>query len=333
VPSLVIFGGAFASLSLLTPSLWHLYAIFFVLGVVGHGTAQMAYTRAVSSWFTTRRGMALAIVMAGGAIGSMLLPPFAETLVRDIGWRAACVTLGAMVLGLGLPVVAAFVRQRPLAARETGFDGSASLRDGLTSRVLGILVVGLLFSSVAQNGALTHMAALLTDRGVPSTAAALAVSAMGAASLAGRLVTGWLLDRFFAGRVAFVMLSMAALGTLLLATAQSTTTGIIAASLIGLGMGSEADVTPYILSRYFGLQSFSTLYGFTYSAYAFAGALGPVLMGRAFDATGSYTMLLTELALGTFAVAALMLLMPRLAVRPPAHTAAALEFDQRNRRA
>ena len=57
--------------------------------------------------------------------------------------------------------------------------------------------------------------------------------------------------------------------------------------LIGIGMGGEADITPYLLSRYFGLRSLSTLYGLTWSAYAVAGALGPVLMGRAFDLTGS----------------------------------------------
>ena len=62
-------------------------------------------------------------------------------------------------------------------------------------------------------------------------------------------------------------------------------------------MGGEADVTPYLLSRYFGLRSFSTLYGFTWTAYAFAGAIGPILMGRAFDATGSYEALLVQLAL------------------------------------
>src|SRR5687767_5229416 len=88
VPCLVIFGAAFASLSLLTPRLWHLYAVFFVLGVVGNGTAQMAYSRAVSSWFDRRRGMALAIVMAGGAIGAIVLPPTTEALVGSIGWRS-----------------------------------------------------------------------------------------------------------------------------------------------------------------------------------------------------------------------------------------------------
>src|SRR6185503_149644 len=78
VPCMAVFGCAFASLALLTPHLWHLYATFFVIGIVANGTAQMAYTRAVSSWFVKRRGMALAVVMSGGAVGAMVLPPLAE---------------------------------------------------------------------------------------------------------------------------------------------------------------------------------------------------------------------------------------------------------------
>ena len=66
-----------------------------------------------------------------------------------------------------------------------------------------------------------------------------------------------------------------------------------------------------MLSRYFGLRSFSTLYGLTWTVYAVAGAIGPVLMGRAFDATGSYEALLARLAAATLAVAAVTLLLPR----------------------
>ena len=87
--------------------------------------------------------------------------------------------------------------------------------------------------------------------------------------------------------------------------------GVLAAVLIGFGMGGEADVIPYMLSRYFGLRSFATLYGLTWTAYACAGAIGPVLMGKAFDATGSYEALLVRLATGMLAVATLMLLAPR----------------------
>jgi MFS family permease len=181
----------------------------------------------------------------------------------------------------------------------------------VASRVFWILVIVLFAQSIAQNGALTHMSALLTDRGVAASGAALALSAMGAASLLGRVMTGWLLDRFFAPRVAFCLLSIAALGAFVLAGAESLAMGVVAAMLIGFGMGGEADVTPYILSRYFGLRSFAMLYGFTWTAYAIAGAVGPILMGRAFDVTGSYTTLLTQIAAFTFVIGALMLLMPR----------------------
>jgi predicted MFS family arabinose efflux permease len=314
VPCMAVFGCAFASLALLTPHLWHLYAIFFVIGIVGNGTAQMAYTRAVSSWFVTRRGMALAVVMSGGAIGSMVLPPIAEALIERVGWRRACVMLGGMVLVIGLPAVGRFIRERPSGV--PGTSGRASLAEGATireafrSRVFWIVVAVLFLSSIAQNGALTHLSALLTDRGVSSGGAALALAAMGGASLVGRFMTGWLLDRFFAPRVAFALLTIAAAGTWLLASAHSLAIGMLASILIGLGMGGEADVTPYILSRYFGLRAFAMLYGFTWTAYAVAGAIGPVLMGRAFDATASYEALLAILAVGTLGAASLMLLVP-----------------------
>jgi MFS family permease len=166
---------------------------------------------------------------------------------------------------------------------------------------------------VSQNGALTHLSALLTDRGVSARGGAIAVSALGAASLAGRLIVGLLLDRFFAPRVAFAVLALAAAGTFLLAGAHSVSTGALAAVLIGIGMGGEADITPYLLSRYFGLRSFSMLYGLTWTAYALAGAIGPVLMGKVFDATGSYQSFLAKIALVTLSTATLMLFLPKYA--------------------
>jgi MFS family permease len=311
LPCLTVFGCAFASLALLTPRLWHLYAVFTVLGMVGNGTAQMGYSRAVSTWFLRRRGLALAVVMSGGAVGAMVLPPAAQWLVKQIGWRDAALTLGVMVLVIGLPMVVGFIRERPVEAAGTDVRvEGASVGEGVMSRVFAILVVVLFISSLAQNGAITHLSALLTDRGVSPSDAAIALSAMGGASLLGRISTGWLLDRFFAGRVAFALLIVAALGTFVLSWAHSLAAGALGAMLIGFGMGGEADVTPYLLSRYFGLRSFSTLYGLTWTAYALAGAVGPMIMGRAFDMTGSYESLLGILALLVSGVAALMLLLP-----------------------
>jgi len=176
---------------------------------------------------------------------------------------------------------------------------------------------------VATTGVVVHLAALLTDRGVTPKRAALVVSMMGVASLAGRLVTGWLVDRFFGPRVSFAMLSLTALGTLLLATADSFASGALAAALIGFGMGGEFDVTPYLVSRYFGLRAFGTLYGIAFAAAAAAGAVGPVLLGRAFDASGTYESLLPRLAVFVAAVALLMLTLPSYTLRTPAQGVAA----------
>jgi predicted MFS family arabinose efflux permease len=312
VPSMAVFGLSFASLSFLTPSLLHLYAVFILMGVVGNGSTQMGYARAVSTWFVSRRGVAMSLVMAGSATGAVVFPPLAQALIGSYGWRSAYLSLGAMTLLAGLPLTLAFVRENPAAASPAESTAAGfTVAQGVRSPVFWIIVSSLFLGSVSVNGALTHLSPLLTDRGVPAGQAALVASSLGFAGFAGRLLTGYLLDRIFGPRVGLWMLGACAFGVLLLRTAASAGWALAAAVLIGLGLGAEADLTPYLLTRYFGLRSFSTLYGFTWTAYALAGALGPVLMGRAFDATGSYQGLLLLLAGATFVSAALYALLPR----------------------
>ncbi len=312
IPCMAVFGIAFGSLGFLTPNLFQLYATFVVLGIVGNGTTQMGYSRAVSTWFDKRRGLALALVMAGVGTGSMVFPPLAQWIIARDGWRAAYFVLGGLVLLFGIPLTALFVRERPHEAvrpgsRRTGMTVANALR----SLAFWVVIAMLFLSSISVNGAITHLSPLLTDRGVTASEAALAASVLGLCSFAGRLVTGYFLDRFFGPHVSFCLLAITAVGILLLATAASATPGLVAAALIGIGLGGEADITPYLLTRYFGLRSFSTLYGFSWTAYATAGAIGPVIMGKAFDATGSYTSLLTILAAVTLVAAALTLFLPR----------------------
>lgn len=310
LPCFVIFGTAFASLGALTPHLAHLYLVFVLLGIVGNGTAHLSYTGAISTWFERRRGTAFALLLSGGAFGAMVLPPIAQWLIDTVGWRWAFATLGFSVLLCALPLASRVRRREGGEGYAHKLDG-ATVSDGLRSWRYWIILAVLFAASISQNGAIAHLSAILTDRGVTSESAAIAVSALGAATLVGRLVTGWLLDRFFAPRVAFFLLCVAALGTYLVAQAHSAATGWLGAALIGVGLGGEADVTPYLLTRYFGLRSFSTLYGISWTAYAIAGGVGPVIMGRAFDLSGSYATLLTQLSVFTVLAATLMLFLPR----------------------
>ena len=117
----------------------------------------------------------------------------------------------------------------------------------------------------------------------------------------------------FLARVALVVSLITAAGIFLLAHASSFLVGCLASALIGVGAGGEAAITPYLLTRYFGLRAFSTLYGLTWTFYAAAGAIGPVMLGRAFDSTGSYAPLLVILAVALSLAAVMNLLLPRYA--------------------
>jgi cyanate permease len=257
--------------------------------------------------------MALAFVMVGAGLGAMILPVVAQSIISRHGWRAAYASLGGLALLLGLPLSWRYIRERGgtgLKSAPVAHSGM-TWRQGLRSSAFWIVTAILFVSSISMNGAITHLSALLTDRGLTAGNAALCASILGGSSLLGRIAVGWLLDRFFGPRVALAINLITALGIFLLARASSFPAGCLAAALIGVGAGGEAAITPYLLTRYFGLRAFSTLYGLTWTFYAAAGAIGPVLLGRAFDATGSYASLLVLLAAALGLAAATNLLLPR----------------------
>jgi MFS family permease len=318
LPCMTVFGCGIASFALLRPGIWQFYLTCFVIGVVGNGAAHLAYARSISTWFERRLGVALAFVMVGAGLGAMILPVIAQAVVTRSGWRTAYLTLGLTALILGLPLSWLYVKDRYATKTKTAEVQHAGLtwQQGARSLPFWIIVAVLFVSSISMNGAITHLSALLTDRGITPGSAALCASILGGTSILGRVATGWLLDRFFGGRVAFVINLTTAGGIFMLANANSFVSGAAAAALIGIGAGGEAAITPYLLTRYFGLRAFSTLYGLTWTFYAAAGAAGPVILGRTFDATGSYTSLLSTLAIALAVAAAIMLLLPKYPNQP-----------------
>ncbi len=264
LPSIVIFSLAYMSLSLLTPNITRFYLTYFILGVVGNGTAQLSYTRAVLTWFQKHRGLALALVLTGSGTGSIVIPLVTQAVIHNYGWRSAYVTLGCIAL-LGFPLTALLVRNRPVSAAQSDqtLTTGVSVGTALRGIVFWILAVIIMLEAFGSNGLLSHLAALLTERGVSEKSAALALSVMGATGILGRLTTGILLDRYFAPYVSMFMLAVASIGTFTLTTAATATTALIGTSLLGYGLGSEADVVPYLIARYFGKKHFAALYGMT----------------------------------------------------------------------
>lgn len=309
LPSLTALGVAVASMSMLTPSLTHFYLVSAAVGLATVGTSPVAYSRAIFSWFDVRRGRALGLMLAGPALAQVVMPGLATMLIGSIGWRGAWLTIGIIIVAAGVPIVAGSLQEREAAATSTSASG-AWIGEAIRSRLFWTLIAVIFGSGLLISGFIVHGAALLTDRSFTVAQAALVISIYGASNLSGRLLTGALLDRYSAPRVAAVLLMVLAGGGLLLSRAHAMETAIAAAILVGLGAGGEMDINPYLLSRYFGMRSLSTLYGFNWMALGLASTIGPVVMGRAYDATRSYESVLVTLALVTIGAAALMLTLP-----------------------
>jgi MFS family permease len=236
-----------------SPSLWQFYVTCFALGIVGNGAAHLAYSRSISTWFQRRLGMALAVVMVGAGLGAMILPVVAQSIISLSGWRAAYASLGSLALLLGLPLSWRYIHERGGIGHKAAPIAHSGMtwQQGLHSFAFWIITAILFVSSISMNGAITHLSALLTDRGLTGGKAALCASVLGGSSVLGRIVVGWLLDRLFGPRVAFVINLVTALGIFLLARATTFPVGCLAAALIGIGAGGQAATTPYLYDATF----------------------------------------------------------------------------------
>jgi predicted MFS family arabinose efflux permease len=289
LPAIFLFALALASLSKLDSHIARFYLIFFVLGLAANGTAQFAYTRTILTWFSKHRGLALALLLTGSGVGSILLPPLTESVIQHHGWRAAWLMLGGIAL-LGLPLTALVVRNRPEKplARTDRQAAGVSVGAALHTSAFWILAFITILSAFSENGLVTNLAAILTQHGVLATSAALALSVRGGAGIIGRLFIGLAIDRVSPERIQTFVLALAAAGTLVLAFANTGPMALVGAGILGVGLGSEADVGPYLLARYFGRRHFSVLYGLTWTAYAIGGGTGPLWIGHMYDHAGGY---------------------------------------------
>lgn len=287
--AIVLFGLATMSMSVVSSSYALFIALFAVLGLFSAGQAPLPYAKAISATFDAKRGLALGIAMTGVGIGAALMPRIAQELNQSIGWRGAFIGLGLTVMVIALPAVAIFLRE-PVRSGKSGALALPGLTasEALKSKVFWILAGAFISIPIVANGVIVHLIPLLTDRGVPTATAVNVFASIGASLIIGRLLSGYLLDKFFGPNVAIAFVVMPAIGLVLLATTSDERLSLLGAVLVGLGLGAEVDLIGYLQSRYLGLRSFGQVYGYLFAIFTVGGGVGPFVMGMIFDRTGSY---------------------------------------------
>ena len=302
--SLFLFGLCFMSLSLNNGSLALFYGQWIVMSVGGIGTLSATWTRVVNGWFDRNRGLAFGIASTGTGLTGFLIKPFAALIIGEFGWRTAFVAIGALPIVIGIPVIFALFREnREVAASaltsaadtaaQPATEYGMTLREALRSRHFWIMAGAFFLIAFALTAPTPNLENILKTFRFGLTEIGRIAASFGLAVIAGRIIGGWMLDRFWAPGCAFVILLLPAFGSWLFSgDSLSGGAAMVAVLCIGFGAGFEFDLLAFLISHYFGQRNYGVIYGCFYTVIACGGGLGPVVYGYAFDRMGTYSMAL-----------------------------------------
>jgi predicted MFS family arabinose efflux permease len=310
--SVVLFGFAFMAFALSNGSLVFYYAVWAAQAVLGVGTLPITWTRLINQRFERHKGLALGLALCGTGLFGTISKPMVGWFILHWGFRGAFVALGALPLLIAFPVAYVCFKEAPGLVRPVG--EVPKVATGLTTvealRHWRFWLIGLVLLPVsfAIAGPIPNMENILHVHGFVHGDIVRLTSLIGVSAIAGRLAGGWLLDLFWAPAVAVLILAMPCISCWLLSLdALGYSAAALSICLIGFSVGVEYDLLAYLTSRYFGLRSYATIYGFLYVFFGIGAGVGPMLFGWAFGASKSYTPIL-HVAFVSLALSALCLL-------------------------
>ncbi|MFH1652019.1 MAG: MFS transporter [Chloroflexota bacterium] len=299
-----------------TTAVWHFYLLY--AGVIGSGMGciWVPLMSTIARWFTARRSIMTACVMAGSGIGTFTLAPITARIIAAYDWRTAYAVLGSAILVMVVSAAQVLRRDpsrkglqpygsdRPVSIKHRPVARAYTMREAMRTRQYWMFA-GMVFSfGVCAYAVNVHIAPHAIRLGMSSTVAANFVSIIGGMTLVGRLFLGTLADKF-STRVAYYTGFALLTGSLLLVLYMQNAEALYLVSVIfGLAF-STGVVNPVMVAELFGLQSHGMLLGSTTVAYTLGGALGSYGAGQIFDIFGSYRVAFWA-TLGLSAVAILL---------------------------
>ena len=318
----------------LLANLWMLYAILLVSGFAVAGTTALPAQTLVTSWFNRYRGRAMGLTMLGIGAGGFLLPPLNELLIRLLGWRLTWAVSCGVTVAIVIPLIAGFVRTLP---SDLGLlpDGERLDEDsgeqstpasGLTpgqavATPTFWLLAGVFVLQLTGVAALNFHFVPFADQEMgftPQQAAVFYGLAVGF-SIVGRLLFGWLADRWSPTLLMALSLLLAALGPaaveLLLVRLELREINLLWLYAVpyGIGSGGNFVILPILVGRCFGELHFSRIMGLLMSGQALGVIIGIPTAGWIFDTTGSYEWVLIACTIGLLLATLLtMLIRPEL---------------------
>ncbi len=315
------------------------YLAFSLSRMADQGAIKIAAYPAVGKWFLRYRGRAIALVFCAASVGIIVLAPVVQMVIDAWGWRAAWVVLAMVIFCLGVIPSALVMRRQPEdlglavdglpqdvvgASRRVGAvpqphsdaanDGEPRwrLKEAAATPAFWMVLVSLFAVSTASSGVGLHLVPHLTQQGLSPRQAVGAISVLSASGAVGALVLGFLAERFPVRVLMGLVYLLGAAGVAVLTLADTVAETYLFAVLHGIASSGVNALAPILWASYYGRWSLGSIHGISRAFQVTGFAVGPLLSGLVYDATGSYQNAFLYLAL----VAAASSLLVFLARRP-----------------
>ena len=292
LPAMLGLGMGFFIASSMQGQLWMLFLAYASIALLGAGTIPVTWTRAIATSFFKRRGLALGLSLTGTGICASVAPHYTVRLTSALGWRGAYIGLGLVPFVLVWPVLYFLFRPIEPGVEATETDNQAheglTLSEASRSYRFWILLFSILFAYMGFSGIGPNLFPSMTDDGFSREQAASIQSVFGISIIVGRVVVGYLCDRYWAPGIACVCLLMPTIGTLIFYGDQSFAMAAIASFTIGFAAGAELDLMAFLAAKYFGLKHYAKIYSVLYATLAVCSGTAPMAFASVYDITGSY---------------------------------------------
>jgi sugar phosphate permease len=306
IAGILIAGGALFGLGGVT-TLAAFYTFYFLnaIGYVAGGPLPNQVL--LSRWFDAARGKAMGIAYLGIGVGGAIVPLLAHFLTERLGWHWALRVLGLLMIVIALPA-ALTVREPGPAASAGASRETLSIASVFRQPAFYLLALGSLCSIGAVGGTIQNLKLYLSlDRGFDQGSAARVLSIILLGSIVGRLLMGWLADRWPKKHVMLLIYAIVAATIPLLVFGPSRPAIFLGAFLFGIGLGGDYMIIPLMAAELFGLRILGRVMGIVLTADGVGEAVMPMLVAGIRDRTGSYaggfTLLVALAAMGALAVA------------------------------
>lgn len=289
LPCIVLFSLAYMGLGFVDTSLWIYSLLLFACIILQIPHGGLYYAKVISLWPSRRPALLLAVGLAGNAAGGVVLPPIAGWLIAEYGWRAARLYLGAGTLIVAFSAAYLFVKPPAIVTiHHSRALYGWTLKEGLRDLNYWIIILALCVGGLVLNGVMGHIVPFLAERGFSQAVGVSGIAAVSGTALAGRFLSGMTLDRINSPKAAMPFLLCGFLGMTMLITVNSSALIIVALALLGMALGAEIEFSAYFVRRYFGTRSYGELYGLILAVFTIGTTAGPLLLGAAYDLSGSY---------------------------------------------